>query len=249
MLTVGLVVIFGCNSEADSPASETKGLIQGECNTIEQTLFPDRCLNVSGPAREYLAENYPSVAEGSERVENKKILCPFLRLLERAGLFDEEGEPQTALSIPIYEIALAAREFGCSFIDCGGVATIVSFGQSKTDTSTFGWADLEKLHKADGIAHECGFTFAKGGDVVDDSVRAQSLARLKSRANAQGQLTYEDIKATKLAICADQGVEISEAAAMDVDAFSWDRVFGFRHHAFAAMAHIGNLGDRALCGD
>ncbi|MFW7381295.1 MAG: hypothetical protein ACOH5I_20945 [Oligoflexus sp.] len=56
ILSIGWIMVLGCNDQGEDSASEIKSLSNGECNSITQKIFPDRRLNVSGPEREYLAE-------------------------------------------------------------------------------------------------------------------------------------------------------------------------------------------------
>ena len=172
-------------------------------------------------SRMTLAERYPSIDKGSTTPENKKILCPFLRLLERAGLFHPEKEEQTALTASIIKIARSAREFGCGMLECGAVATLVSGGQATEGAVMPGRVNLERLHQARGVAHECGLTFAPGGTEVSDQVRNNTLQRLAARSK-NGRLGFRDIMAVKLEICAEQGVELSKAGGTEVSLiYTW----------------------------
>ena len=57
------------------------------------------------PTRAEIAEKYPDVEQGSARPENTRVLCPFVRILERAGLFDDE-------------VGIAAYENGYGEVRC-----------------------------------------------------------------------------------------------------------------------------------
>jgi hypothetical protein len=166
--------------------------------------------------RETLAAKYPQIEEGSLQPENKKILCPFHRMLERAGIYDADKKDQSALTVSILKITSFAREFGCIVTGCGGVATAASAGQLTQGTTTPGSVNVESLHTAIGIAHECGLTFAKGGTEVSDTVRASTLAALAQRADSEGHLTYADLEAVKLNICAAQGVQNTSAGTIEI---------------------------------
>lgn len=166
--------------------------------------------------REVLAAKYPSIEEGSLRPENKKILCPFLRMLERAGIYDSDKKEQSALAVSIIKITSYAREFGCIIAGCGGVATAVSAGQLTQGTTSPGNVNVEALHTAIGIAHECGLTFAKGGTEVSDAVRGQTLAALAQLTDSEGRLTYDDLETVKLNICEEQGVQNTPAGTVEV---------------------------------
>ncbi|RZA23981.1 MAG: hypothetical protein EOP10_11240 [Proteobacteria bacterium] len=168
--------------------------------------------------RAALASKYPDIAAGSQKPENMKIICPFHRLLERAGLYDSSksaGE-QSGLTVGVLKIASIAQEFGCKAIGCGGVAAIVSAGQAVKFAAFPGLVDLEALHKATGVAHECGLTFAKGGVEVSDEVRASTLAALQKKADSEGHLRLADIEAVKEDICQAQGVENVKAGRVEV---------------------------------
>ena len=167
------------------------------------------------PSREGLVENYPSVGIKSDRPENKKILCPFLRTVERAGLLDAYKSVKS-YKTPMFQLIKAAQTFGCGMLECGAVAAKVSKGQKRTLGQDFGYISLEKLHKAEGVSHECGFTFAKGGTQVSDRVRANTFSRLVAKSNDKGQLSYQDLLETKMEICQAQNVEISDPGRVEV---------------------------------
>ena len=166
--------------------------------------------------RQDLAATYPSIEEGSTVPENGKVLCPFQRLLDRAGMYDSGAEGQSGTTASIMDVARAARDFGCSLFSCGAVATAVSVGQTFNGTSSAGRVNLESLHTAAGVAHDCGLTFAKGGTVVDPKVRQRTLDALGARADRHGHLTYSDLKAVKQNICNEQGVTMSFAGRIEI---------------------------------
>ncbi len=158
--------------------------------------------------RDELAAKYPDIEEGSEKPENLKIICPFHRLLERAGIYDSSksffGGP---LMVSVVKITKAASEFGCQALGCGGVATAVSGGQLATGTTVFSEVNVESLHTALGISHECGLTFEKGGKEVSPRKRAATLAALSNLADEEGRLTLQDLQSVKEGICRAQGVK------------------------------------------
>jgi hypothetical protein len=175
---------------------------------------------------EQLVHDYPSIGEGSERKENKTILCPFLRMLHRAGVFDARNpENNSKIMVTLISLISAAREFGCDAIACGSVATAVSTIQVAHGGDLFrgqarlGNVNLSRLHRARPIAHDCGFTFAKGATTVTDAVRQSTLDRLKEISNSSsnpGELTKEDLMKVKLEICKSQNVKISLAGEFEV---------------------------------
>ena len=194
----------------------------GNAQSPIETAFSDSCktegdcVSPTAEKRAELVAKYPNIAESSQSEENKKVLCPFLRMLERAGIFDPEKEKQSSITVGIIKVARAAREFACPLLACGGVATAVSAGQLSQLSTKVGAVNVEALHKAVGIAHDCGLTFAKGGTEVDDQVRANTLAELKLRSDEQGRLDFSDLEEVKFNICESQGVESSAAGDLEV---------------------------------
>ncbi|MBC7659543.1 MAG: hypothetical protein H7249_07515 [Chitinophagaceae bacterium] len=176
-------------------------------------------LSQSGIAadRDELATKYPDIEAGSLKPENKKILCPFHRLLERAGLYDAEKETMSSgLLVGISKIISATHEFGCDVGVCAGVATLTSTGQVAKGATTIGKVNFEALDKAFGISHDCGLTFAKGGSTVDDAVRDHTLAELFKRTDSTGHLSLQDLKDVKQGICDAQGVKNSTIGRLEV---------------------------------
>jgi hypothetical protein len=156
--------------------------------------------------RENLLSKFPGLEDQNLKPENPKIICPFHRLLERAGLYDSSKDSPGPLLVSILKITNIAREFGCDVLQCGTVATAVSGGQVVTRTSIFNNVNLESLHTALGVSHDCGLAFAQGGNEVNASHRARTLSALADRQDANGRLQYEDLVAVKESICAEQGV-------------------------------------------
>lgn len=160
----------------------------------------------AAPNREILVLKYPGLAN-PQRAENPKILCPFHRMLERAGIYDMSTDGPGPLLVSVLKITTAAREFGCQIAQCGTVATAVSGGQIATRTSSFTKVNIESLHTALGVSHDCGLSFAKGSPEVTESHRANTLAALASLQDANGHLSYEDLVTVKESICSAQGVQ------------------------------------------
>ena len=168
-----------------------------------------------------LLEKYPSISETSNREEKKEILCPFWRLIERSGALDLVNKAKNSdVIVSISQIIKNAEEFGCKKLGCGAVASLVSAGQATyRNTTKLFHVNISKLHRARGVAHDCGFTFAKGESVVSDVVRANTLERLQeisSQNKVIGQLSQDDLMKVKLEICKAQGVEISKAGSVEV---------------------------------
>lgn len=205
-LVISIVSLLAANAYSQSPLEQA---FENACTTSD-------CADTSAEKRASLIEKYPDIAENTDRPENKNVLCPFLRMLERAGIFDPEKEKQSSLTVGIIKIGRVAREFACPVLGCGGVATAVSAGQLSQLATKPGSVNLEALHKAVGIAHDCGLTFALGGTEVDDAVRSRTLAELKKRSDNEGRLEFSDLEEVKLNICNEQGVELSAAGDVEV---------------------------------
>ena len=209
MFKIALTSLFLTTASFSFGQSSLEDSFNGACEQEE-------CVAPTDERREELVAKYPGIAEDTTVPENPRVLCPFLRMLTRAGIFDPEAEKQSDLTVGIIKIATAAREFACPIVGCGGVATAVSAGQLTQFSTRIGAVNLEALHKAVGIAHECGLTFAKGGTEVSDEVRASTLASLKALADEQGHLRFEDLETVKLGICEAQGVEITTPGAFEI---------------------------------
>lgn len=173
------------------------------------------------PTSEDLIEKYPNISEASQRAEKKEILCPFWRLIERSGALDAVDRARSSdVMISIRQLTRKAQEFGCKWIECGAVGSLVSGGQlTHIGVTSPLHVNISKLHKARGVAHECGLTFEKGGTKVSEVQRATTLARLKKLSDAKnvpGILHEEDLMKVKLQICQEQGVKITKAGSLEV---------------------------------
>ena len=173
-----------------------------------------------------LMHDYPNITDNSIRAEKKEILCPFQRMLERAGVYDtKKPQNNSQIIISIVRIANKSREFGCKIFGCKTVAHVVSAGQLSYIRETLsggaklGKVNLSRLHMARGIAHQCGLTFAKGGIEVSDAARASTLSRLEqiSASNSPvGLLSLEDLMTVKREICKAQNVSMSKPGEFEV---------------------------------
>ena len=162
------------------------------------------------PTREEIVARYPDAEAGSAQPENLKILCPFLRMLHRAGLVDDAGPAWGRTAVAVGSVARASREFGCATLDCGAVALLVSSRQGPSGL------DIERLHDAAPISHECGLTWGKGETEVNAIVRQATLDRLAELADENGNLVYEDIERVKLEICAAQNVTMTQGGEIEM---------------------------------
>lgn len=166
--------------------------------------------------RDKFARELPAIEEGSLKPENKKIICPFHRMMERAGLYDSSLKTQGALYVTVAKVTEVAKKFGCMISGCGTVATAVSGGQLATFSTIFGSVNMTALHKSIGISHECGLTFPKGSSVVTDAHRMETIRRLSARADANGNITLDDLNFVKEGICREQGVSNNLVGQVEV---------------------------------
>ena len=165
---------------------------------------------------EELRDAYPDLE--STRAGNPLILCPFVRMLERSGRFDETNDGDQEKIINNLVFKKAADEFGCdSATACGPVISTVSAGQKFTGGDFVDWinpfksVDLERLWDAPPISHDCGFTFEKGeGDEGVSATRlASTFARLAARVDSEGHLEFSDLLSVKNDICDEEDVDIT----------------------------------------
>ncbi len=156
-----------------------------------------------------MIEKYPSIGRDSKRPEDKKILCPYLRLIERSGLFDSEklkSEPE--LIVSLRKLLSGVKDFGLRYFAGKTAATVTSIGQSTSGTSKLGKVNLHSLHTAKGIAHECGLTFGHKETIINTDVRKNTLNRLKA-ISINGKLSLDNMLKIKEEICFAQGVRAS----------------------------------------
>lgn len=159
-----------------------------------------------------LAMSYPAAAGLTERAENPKIMCPFVRMLERSGLLDSElGTASTDSTVKAGTLTAAAETFGCASGSCGTIANIVGLPQGN-----FGQVDLHRLWDAGFLSHDCGLTFAKGATEITPEVRQQTLDRLRVLAGDSGRLNFSHLEQVKLEICEAQGVSATTAGMTEV---------------------------------
>lgn len=182
---------------------------------LTTTLFVSGCdliLPPTGPvpSRDELVTQYPNVEEGGVRAENTNILCPFQRMLERSSIYDSAVEGKENLSPSVNKVTDASEIFGCATNSCGVVANLIGVQQSGAGI------DLERLHDAGSVSHDCGLTFALGGTAVSDVVRDATLASLWELADAEGNLVYANLLEVKTGICTAQNVTMSSAGETEI---------------------------------
>ena len=188
------------------------------------TSFSHSSYSSEANTSEELIAKYPSIGASSKRAQNGEIICPFLRILRRSGVFDATNLSNNSdIMVSIIDLALKTREFGCGIIGCGSVATAVSAGQLSHPAdilrrrAKIGKINLSNLTRARGVAHECGLTFSKGGKVISKKVVASTLAQLKKLSLSKaGRLSKDDLMLVKLNICARQKVKPSLAGTLEV---------------------------------
>lgn len=179
--------------------------------------FANQPIEKTFKSSEDLQSDYPSISDSSTRDENKKILCPFHRLMERAGKYDSAPKSVAGeIIVSVATLVNAAEEFGCKVLGCKTVANAVAVGQNThfgdraKKLAQFGKVNVTRLHKARLIAHDCGLTFEKGGVEVSDQRRNLSLSKLKAIADQNspsGTLVLADIQKVKQEICDLEGVK------------------------------------------
>ena len=173
-----------------------------------------------------LRNDYPNVDDDTSRDENRKILCPFHRLMERAGKYDNlPASLQDQVIVKISTLVTAAREFGCKITGCKTIAHVASLGQNtslkdrKSDFARLGKVNVTRLHKAKGLAHDCGLTFEKNDIEISDKRRNLTLNKLKKIAQANrpnGTLLLSDIQKTKEEICKLENVKSTIAGRFEM---------------------------------
>lgn len=151
-----------------------------------------------------LLETYPELLSDDPPI-NDRILCPFLRLLERYDLVDSDMAPLFTIGAIIEGGSILGNPKSQSLL----ASTGASLGQLVNGETKFNRVNLEALHAANMISHDCGITYALGGDKLDYSVINSSIAVLTELEDDEGHLTLEDLDALKGTICDSQGVEMT----------------------------------------
>jgi len=157
-----------------------------------------------------LKEVFPAIAQKGGVAEDKAVLCPFQRMLKRSGILDNDLD-EGSYEIRNKVLTEAAEVFGCSSGSCGTAIGYASLAQGNWNT-----LDMNRLHEAGFLSHECGLTFELGGITVSDTQRSATLARLEGLAGDQGRLSFDDLMVTKQEICALQNVEITVGGETEV---------------------------------
>jgi hypothetical protein len=203
----GMMACKTNSSQVSSSPEKTAKVFQ--CNTQGKS-DKDPAGLAYGPSCTELTEKHPEVLDPNIR-EDKRVLCPFLRIIQRSQLLVDEVKANLQLEafkgfqlpVSIQKIIGVTQEFGCSGTACGAVATQVSAGQSGKELAKVGptdIVDIGNLSTAKGVAHECGFTFAYGDTAVCPKTRAATLKIFEARAK-EGRLSFQDVMEVKKEMC------------------------------------------------
>lgn len=177
---------------------------------------------------EELIASYPDLEADSNRKGNANIVCPFLRLLERSGALDDVAP---GYIVSVEDLLETTYEFGCP---CEFATNAVSAGQTHPQQESClltylripgnllgigGWKNppqiwLERLWDAGPFSHDCGLTYVDKR--FDQDRYNATMARLASKANAEGQLVLQDLQDVKLETCAEEGVMVTSEGEQEM---------------------------------
>jgi hypothetical protein len=170
-----------------------------------------------GPTCAQLVEKFPA-ANAPESPDDKKVICPFLRLLKRTGLLDKEIENNLSIAsdeksvapVSLAHLELVTGEIGCEGKACVAVAASVAKNQNSLSPPQ---VDIGRLFAAptrasysnqsqDRASHDCGYTFQFGDEAVNDETRTATLQRFKEIADKNaGRISIADLVAVKKESC------------------------------------------------
>lgn len=205
-----LSLFSACKGDDGGVSADNLQEVQpGRCNTAPKS-DTDPASLTPAPGCEALITSFPTI-EAEDSPEDKKVLCPFVRILNKSRQFADEivanlesyAFPDAVLPVSVGSFTKAAEQLGCGVDSCGGAIVVASGGQSGkpvTSVSQTDIVDIGKLHTAKGLAHNCGFNFALGDTEVNETARDETLAKMKGRA-VDGRLTHADILQTKKDMC------------------------------------------------
>lgn len=211
-ILTGSLVFFalsGCSVQSKTQSHLSSMASASQCKTA-LPMEQDPVGLAYGPSCQELLTKFPDLDQ-PENTEDKRILCPFLRIIKRSGAIAEEIAANLSLEslknkllpISVGSLASATAQFGCSSKACGDVAGQVSAGQNSlplTSIDAKSIVDLGRLDTASGVAHDCGFTFALGETSLSPETRAASLAQFKVLA-VDGRLDFAAIMQVKKNNC------------------------------------------------
>ncbi len=217
---LALVWSVGCKSAGDSESKSTndgstgKGIV---CKDKPASIPNLPSYLKPGVTCAQLVEKFPNT-ERPESSDDKKIICPFLRLLKRTGLSDKEIEANlkteagkgAVAPVTLAHLKAVTDEIGCEGSACVAVAQSVAKNQN---TFTPPQVDIGKLFAApprstyndtskDRASHDCGYTFQFGDETVNEQVRITTMKRFKELADKNsGKITVEDLVTVKKEAC------------------------------------------------
>ncbi len=161
-------------------------------------------ISMTGRASE-LAQQFPSIAPGSQAPVDHEVKCPFVRLMERAHLIGRG-------KVSILALAKGADKLGLRGLEAFLVATLTSFGQVKHEFNQkgllaslkfLGYVDIDRLQDADGVAHD---------DLFSTDLYT-TLKDLKAIADTQdGKLYAHDLADKKSTIAAALRMSVGNAS-------------------------------------
>ena len=198
------------NKEHKAEGSQKEQTSAFKCNTAKQDPGKDPSGLKYGPTCDELVSNFPKAAD-KESPENKKVMCPLLRIIHRSEDWAKEIKAtlkiekwqDLILPVPFAKLVESAGKFGCDSSACSAVAAKAAAGQlgkEPTDVKPEDPIDIGNLTAAKGLAHDCGFAFALGDKEVNPKVVEETLKLFESFAK-EGSLTLADIMKVKFAMC------------------------------------------------
>lgn len=215
-----LLTHYSCRSPADESKSKSENLDQGtEAYCAAQSKNPLPEGRKPGPTCQELVAKFPSVGDPNTP-EDKRIICPFMRILKRSGLLEEEiaknlkapWAKDAVFPVSVLKLIGFTNQLGCQGIACAAVAEQAAMSQNKNWPALT--VDIGKLFaapprdqyknraKQQRASHDCGFTFQFGDESVNDEVRSATLSRFKAIAEQnQGQIKLADIVQVKKEMC------------------------------------------------
>jgi hypothetical protein len=156
-----------------------------------------------------LTSMYPDISAASTKAEEVEVLCPFQRMLKRSGILDEAIE-ENSFEVKNRTLTEATEVFGCDSTTCSTAIGYASLAQGNWNS-----IELNRLHEAGFLSHDCGLTFELGGITVSDTRRDATLDRLAELA-VDGRLVYSDLMTVKQETCDQEGVEMTVGGETEV---------------------------------
>jgi hypothetical protein len=206
-----LGVVAACSHDGTGMTSGTSGTPPAavRCNTAKPADNDPPTLTY-GPTCEKLVTAYPSI-ENDEGERDKKVLCPFLRLVYKSQELAAEIAANLKLDslrdkvfpVSVATLTKSSETFGCEAASCGAILSQASSQLTGKDPKTVTESDivdLGQLHVGTRKSGDCGFLFALGETAVTDATRADTLAQMQ-KLSVDGHLTYDNLMQVKKALC------------------------------------------------